>query len=152
MKCLKLPFTCMPRCPGLPAELPPKVRVPWRYRLSRCSSDRYLLCTGAPLRSALDRWRLGDGARRRSFNVADVLLSCLFQVGFVESILPLQTSLPWLFPLVALFRCSSTGGTFHTGTSSRCSRPVPRPVVLSRTSTPLLVLLTGPKLSLLPDR
>ena len=67
---MQLSFPCalaLFRVPsGLPSRLPLIVQVSWRYRLLWRSSDRCLLRTGALLRSALDRWRLGDGDLRRS--------------------------------------------------------------------------------------
>ena len=86
-----------------------------------------LLRTGAFLRSALDRWRLGNGAQRCSLNPADVPLSC--------------PSLGWVRGIFSHLRlasrgCCSNGALValrrpmvHTGASSRRSRPFPRPVI-----------------------
>ena len=87
-----------------------------------------LLRTGALLRSALDRWRLGDGAQRCSFNPADVPPSC--------------PSSGWVCGIFSHYRLASRGccsdgalvallrSMVHTGASSQPSRPLPRPVVL----------------------
>ena len=83
-----------PRCPGF-SGLPSKVQVPWRWRLSWRSSDRCLLRTGALLRSAFDRWRLGDGALPHSLTLPMYSLAVI-QTGIVESSTSLQASLPRL--------------------------------------------------------
>ena len=41
-----------------------------------------------------------------------------------------QASLPWLMSWWRSRRASSIGAFYHTGASSQCSRPIPRPVIL----------------------
>ena len=81
-------LTCSPRCPGLRRRCSygclPQSSFPGDTS-SWCSSDRRLLHTGALLRKALDPLRLGDCARRRSFNPADVLPSYPSSGWVVES-------------------------------------------------------------------
>ena len=59
-------------CPGLSLE----IQVSWRYRLSRRSSDRCLLAHWRSFAALSSGGLFGDGALRRSFNSANVLLSC----------------------------------------------------------------------------
>ena len=136
----------MPTAQGCPHGCLPQSRfpqVPWRYRLSRRSSDRCLLYTGALLRKALDEWRLDDDALRHSYNPANELPCCSLDWGrrvfYVISGQPpaavalmahLSRSFDrWLLShwrfFAALSAGSSAGGA-------------------SRTSAPLLALSTGP--------
>ena len=75
---MRLFFTCGPRFPGLSA----KVQVSWRYRLSRCSSDRCVLKHWRSFAELSVGVVLDDGALRRSLNPADVLLSCSSDWGY----------------------------------------------------------------------
>ena len=127
-ECLKLTFTCMPRC----SRLSITCRFPGDTGARGAPSTGVSSRTGA-LVSALDRWRLG---RWRSFNPADVLPSCpAAVVGSTSVIPPLQSSLPWLllWYLLALssrsfdrwylthwrsFTALSVGGTSRTSAPS----------------------------------
>ena len=124
------------RCPGPPSRWPPVVHVP--------SGSLAIAALAPPLQSVSSlHWRspavlsiAGVWAivltLRRSFtNTVNVLPSCLLQAGVVES----STTSPGycLLRLILWWRtrrAPTTGGSFHTGTSLQCSRPVPRSVVL----------------------
>ena len=118
---MELSFTYVPallRTPSrLASPLLPTVQVPWRYRLSRRSSDRYLLHTGALLRSALDPWRLGDGVQQRSST-----LRCsprlFFRLGtWNPSCSTPGSNLPRLILWWCTPRAPSIGGALPTGAS-----------------------------------
>ena len=136
-ECLKLTFTCRPRCSGLSPEIQGSLGILALAALLRLVSPHAL---------ALSLALSTDGV------LGGVLPSCPAEFVVSSLVLPPLQARPLRLLLWWCFPCApSTGGTLHTGAPSQGSRPVSRPVV-PYVPAFFLALSTGSMISLLPGR
>ena len=132
------------RCPEPPSWRSPVVQVPSGSLAIAALATILRSVSSLHWRSPSQRSRLLASGRlmRQSFKTIDVSPSCFSDWG--RRVSYFQANLPWLMLWWRTRRAPLTGGSYHTGASSQCSRTVPRPVVFDVLALTLLELLAVP--------